>query len=82
MTPLYCSSMAHVVDRAWAFLFAQPPYQVVEVRPNGVILSRPDSEGIKGETLHFVVAARFPWNIATDYAINASLLEKPKKRRK
>jgi hypothetical protein len=47
MTPLYCSSMAHVVDRAWAFLFFDPPYHVASVRPDGVVICLPASEGHK-----------------------------------
>ena len=41
ITNLLCSSMDHVSDRATAFLFCDPPYTVVGVRPNGVILERP-----------------------------------------
>ena len=58
MIELKCSSMSHVVDRARAFLFCQPPHKVVSVRPDGFILSRPDSVGIKGETLYVKLDAR------------------------
>ena len=37
---LKCSSMSHVVDRAKAFLFCDPPYEVVAVKPHGVVLKR------------------------------------------
>lgn len=73
MISLLCSSMDHVVDRARAFLFFDPPYKVVGVRPDGFILERPDSVGIKGETLYVKLAGRDvqAWNIATDLAINS-----------
>lgn len=35
--------MAHVVDRAVAFRFCDPPYVCVAVRPDGVVLERPGS---------------------------------------
>lgn len=58
MIDLKCSSVDHVIDRAKAFLFCDPPYNVVGVRPDGFILSRPDSVGIKGETLYVKLAGK------------------------
>jgi len=55
---LKCSSMSHVTDRAKSFLFCDPPYKVVAVRPDGFVLSRADSVGIKGETLYVKLAGR------------------------
>ena len=58
MIDLKCSSMSHVIDRAKAFLFCDPPYKVAAVKPDGFILTRPDSIGIKGETLYVKLAGR------------------------
>ena len=58
MIDLPCSSMDHVIDRAKAFLFCQPPYKVVAVKPDGFVLTRPDSVGIKVETLYVKLAGR------------------------
>ena len=78
MDVLRCSSMAHVIDRATAFLFAGVPFTVVEVRPNAVLIHRPAGDGYaKAETYLVTTEPRDPsiWNLATDYAINATLLE-------
>ncbi len=40
MTTLNCCSIDHVNDRARAFLYMNPPYVVVSVQPNAVILER------------------------------------------
>lgn len=58
MINLSCSSMDHVIDRAKAFLFCDPLYKIVAVTPSGFILSRPDSVGIKSETLYVKLAGR------------------------
>ena len=57
ITNLLCSSMDHVSDRATAFLFCDPPYTVVGVRPNGVILERPAGNGASCATVLFVKLA-------------------------
>ncbi len=82
MIDLKCSSMCHVIDRAKAFLFCDPPYKVIAVKPDGFVLNRPDSRGVKGETLYVKLAGRDvqAWNIATDLAINSVIAEEQAKR--
>jgi hypothetical protein len=58
MNELLCHSMSHVIDRAKAFLFCSPPYRVIAVKPDGFVISRPDSVGIKGETFYIKIAGR------------------------
>jgi hypothetical protein len=36
--------MAHVCDRAKAFLFCDPPYKVVAIKPDGFMLERTGSD--------------------------------------
>jgi hypothetical protein len=49
---LKCSSMSHVVDRAKAFLFCDPPYEVVAVKPHGVVLKRRGNDVIFVSVAH------------------------------
>ncbi len=59
VTKLKCSSMEHVADRVGSFLYSQPPFKIVAVRPNGVAITRPDSVGIKGTTYFVCLAGSF-----------------------
>jgi hypothetical protein len=58
-TELKCSSMSHVIDRAKAFLFCDPPYVYHEVRPDGVILHRygRDNDGWRTRDVLYVKLA-------------------------
>ncbi len=53
--------MAHVIDRAWAFLFAGEPFTVVAVRPNGVILHRPAGKGYLTAVTYYVTCEPLEW---------------------
>lgn len=49
MLVLTCASMCHVVDRAWAFRFIERRWDFYEVRPDGVVMRKPDGELVKVE---------------------------------